>query len=134
VIKTKPINKDIEVIPPKPPKPPKPVINSIYYGKLKSSSYATSGFTSFDKIDVNDARNIYLNLPLGTGYGYILISKNINQPTLFRNSNEGCSGFVIPMVNLGTTNIIDANGHNVIYNIYRTFVSTRSNVDVWLCD
>jgi hypothetical protein len=120
---------NIEVL---PPKPPKPVINSIYYGKLSTPSYTNS--TDFNKIDVNDGRNIYVNLPHGVGYGYILISDKISQPTLFRNSNESCAGFVIPMINLGTTTIIDNNDNSVIYNIYRTFVATSASVDVWLCD
>ena len=117
-----------------PPPPPPPVVNSIYYGKLKSTSFIPSGLTEFNKIDVNDGRNMFINLPLGVGYGYILISDNLNQPVLFRNSNEGCAGFIIPMVSLGTTNITDINGNSVIYNIYRTFVSTKASVDVWLCD
>jgi hypothetical protein len=117
-----------------PPPPPPPIVNSIYYGKLKSTSFIPSGLTEFNKIDVNDGRNMFINLPLGVGYGYILISDNLNQPVLFRNSNEGCAGFIIPMVSLGTTNITDINGNSVIYNIYRTFVSTKASVDVWLCD
>jgi len=122
----------IKPIPPKPPKPP--VINSIYYGKIKNTSFIDSELSNFSKFDVNDGRNIYINLPEGLGYGYILISKNISQPTDFRNSNESCAGFIIPMVNLGTTTIKDTNDNSVIYNIYRTFVATKADVDVWLCD
>ena len=77
---------------------------------------------------------MYVNLPYGVGYGYILISNSINQPVLFRNSNEGCAGFVVPMVNQGTTTIVDVNGNSVVYNIYRTFVATKASVDIWLCD
>jgi hypothetical protein len=129
------LNPTVTPLPPPPPPPPPPaIINSVYYGKLITSNFISTGITSFNKIDVNDGRNMFVTLPLGTGYGYILISKNINQPVLFRNSNEGCAGFIVPMINLGTTNIIDANGNTVIYNIYRTFVSTRANVDIWLCD
>ncbi len=132
------LTSNIEVVSdlkPEPPKPPKPAtINSIYYGKIKSLSYINSELNNFNKIDVKDGRNIYINLPEGLGYGYILISKNISQPTMFRNSNESCAGFIIPMVNLGTTTINDINGNSVIYNIYRTFVATKADVDVWLCD
>lgn len=128
------VKTNVSIKPIVPELPPSPVINSIYYGKLNTNHFVMSGLTAFNKINVNDGRNMYVNLPLGVGYGYILISNNVNQPVMFRNSNEGCAGFVIPMVNLGTTIIIDTNGNSVIYNIYRTFVSTRASVDVWLCD
>ena len=132
------ISENVTIIPinppPPPPPPPPPVVNSIYYGKLASQSYILSAETTFNKIDVNDGRNMYVNLPYGVGYGYILISNSINQPVLFRNSNEGCAGFVVPMVNQGTTTIVDVNGNSVVYNIYRTFVATKASVDIWLCD
>jgi hypothetical protein len=115
------------------PTPPE-VINNIYYGKLLTPNFIDSNITSFNKINVTNGINLSITLPLGVGYGYILIPSNLRQPTLFRNSNEGCAGFIIPMNNLGTTIINDLNGNNVIYNIYRTFVSTRANVDIWLCD
>ncbi len=116
------------------PNPPPPVTNSIYYGKLRTNSFNISGFTYLNKIDTDDARNMYLTLPLEVGYGYILIPNTITQPTLFRNSNESCAGFVIPMVEQGTVTNVDLYGNSIIYNIYRTFVSTRAQVDVWLCD
>jgi hypothetical protein len=114
--------------------PPTPIVDSIYYGKLTTPNFVSSGLTTFNRIDVYEGRNLFVTLPLGAGYGYILISNNLEQPVLFRNSNEGCAGFIIPMSNLGTTTINDINGNSIIYNIYRTFVSTRANVDIWLCD
>ena len=119
---------------PDPPEPPKPIINSIYYGKLNTTDFTVSGLTSLNKIDVNDGRNTSIKLPLGVGYGYILISNNLKQPTLFRNSDEGCAGFIIPIIKQGQTSVIDTNGNSVIYNVYRTFVSTKASVDIWLCD
>jgi hypothetical protein len=63
----------------------------------------------------------------------------MNQPSLFRNSNEGCVGFAIPMIQQGEVTLInDVNSDNqeqeVIYKIYRTYVSTHAEVDIWLCN
>jgi hypothetical protein len=66
-------------------------------------------------------------------YGYILIPISLPQPTAFRNSSIGCSGFNIPINNMGTIIIVDGNGFQINYNVYRTFNDFSGDVDCWLC-
>ena len=70
----------------------------------------------------------------GSGYIYILIPIIDNQPSLFRNSNYGCNGFVIPIITKPNVILIDNLGNTTIYSVYRSYVSTSAGVGVWLCE
>ena len=109
----------------------------VYYGKLTEQIFDPEKLNELNIKQTNKIIDSYLNLEEKYGYGYILIPKEMAQPTLFRNSNEGCAGFAIPMIDMGEI-ILDNNGSNGanqnIYIVYRTYVSTHANVDVWLCD
>jgi hypothetical protein len=74
-----------------------------------------------------------LDVPSGPGYVFILIPKEGLMPTEFRNSESGCSGFIIPIMSLGEI-VINENSVNTTYLIYKTFVTTSAQVDVWICD
>jgi hypothetical protein len=63
-----------------------------------------------------------------------LIPENMNQPTTFRNSNDGCDGFIVPFTKIGNVAINDLDSNVVNYYVYRSFVSTRASVDIWVCD
>ena len=79
--------------------------------------------------------NNTIKLPIsGPSYGYIIVPMEFVQPSEFRNSNEACTGFLIPMLTLGSIIIPDENGFDVKYIIYRTFNKTSGSVDVWFCD
>jgi hypothetical protein len=111
----------------------------VYYGKLSKTTINESDVDDLDFDVVEQIVSSHLVLPDVSGYGYILIPETMNQPSLFRNSNEGCVGFVIPMIHQGDITIInDINSTNdnleIIYKVYRTYVSTHAEVDVWLCN
>ena len=85
-------------------------------------------------MDTDNILSRYLFYSADPGYCYILVPENMNQPSTFRNSNDGCDGFLIPFVKLINTQIIDLEGNVVNYYVYRSFVSTKASVDVWVCD
>jgi len=120
---------------------PKPTSDmyKVYYGKNLNRTINVTQIDNMDFIITDEIVSSHLVLPEIQGYGYILIPKNMIQPSLFRNSNDGCQGFIIPMVNEGEISLInDINnnieGEEIIYNIYRTYVSTHAKVDIWLCN
>jgi hypothetical protein len=115
---------------------PTPVINlpKIYYGKYNRQNLILDEINLLNVFETNKIVDNYLMYSSSPGYCYLLIPSTLQQPTIFRNSNEGCSGFIIPFAKLDDVNIIDSGGENVIYYVYRSFVSTKANVDVWICD
>ena len=113
--------------------PTPPVVSNIYYGKLLDATFDSSSLGDLTIKNSLNAVSTYIGIGEGNGYGYILIPQSMQQPSLFRNSNEGCVGFAIPMIDMGDISLTIDN-EETIYKIYRTFVSTHSNIDVWLCD
>ena len=112
------------------PIPTPPAAPQIYYGKFTGSTITSSGDTNNLTILVtNGVVNTYLSLPSVSGYGYILIPSYFPQPTGFRDSTSGCSGFIIPMVNQSDITI-----NNITYKVYRTFNTTSASIDVWMCN
>ena len=110
-----------------------PAAPGIYYGKIDKSSIVPADATSLTFINTNSVIDTYVTLVTGAGYGYILIPTTFIQPSEFRDSNSGCSGFLIPTLELGEINITDSNGFPVTYNIYRTVVSFSGDIDAWMC-
>ena len=55
------------------------------------------------------------------------------QPSMFRNSVEGCNGFAVPMIYQGDMEVGEI-GDEIMYKMYRTYVPTYAKVDVWLCE
>lgn len=138
------VKKSLKVVYTMPVKPsqssPTPIIpvtpNNlvVYYGKLFNPMFEENLLGGLNSKTTNSIVNSYIGLEEGLGYGFILIPSEMEQPTLFRNSNEGCVGFAVPMIDMGEITL-NGNGNNPnIYKIYRTYVSTHANVDVWLCD
>jgi len=77
--------------------------------------------------------NSHIELSEGNGYGFIIIPASMNQPSMFRNSEDGCNGFAIPMIDQGSIDIGEI-GDETTYKMYRTYVPTYAKVDIWLCD
>jgi len=112
---------------------PEPTMPFVYYGK-----FASPTITSEDaqELALSSRRQIvesYLQLPNGLGYGYVIVPTSMVQPETFRNNVSECSDYVVPMINQGEI-IIDLNGINATYNVYRTFVMTSAYVDIWICN
>jgi hypothetical protein len=105
----------------------------IYYGKFNNTTITSADTGSLTFIYTNNPQDSHVTFSVGLGYGYILIPTYIPQPTGFRNSNSGCSGFVMPTNNIGTVVIVDANGILITYNIYRTFNTFGGQSDSWMC-
>jgi hypothetical protein len=116
------------------PIPPSPAPSGIYYGKF-SGETITSGDVSNLLFELtNDPTNSYVTFPLGSSYGYILIPVSLSQPTGFRDSDNGCSGFNIPINNIGQIIIKDGNNFPITYNVYRSFYQFFGDTDCWLCN
>lgn len=118
---------------PTPTSSPIVVSPVVYYGKLNKVNISLEEANNLSYTFRNQLIDSHLELPVGTGYGYILIPDNFTVPTIFRNSVSGCNNFVIPFVTQGTLTMVDYFGNTVIYKVYRTYVSTSSKVDVWAC-
>jgi hypothetical protein len=112
---------------------PVPAPSRIYYGKFTGSTVTSGDILTFNVVVTNDPTNSYVTFNTGSAYGYILIPNSLPQPSEFRDSNTGCSGSNIPINNIGTVVIVDANGFSITYNIYRTFFSFFGQVDCWMC-
>lgn len=119
---------------PTPTVSPIPELPGIYFGKFSGSTLTVSDIGVFNFEYTNDPTNNFITYPLGLGFGYILIPISLPQPTQFRDSNIGCTGFNIPTNNIGQIIIIDGNGFPITYNIYRTFFPFFGDVDCWLCN
>lgn len=109
-------------------------IPKIYFGKSVNANFNSGDELLLSTIDTSQTTNLYLEIPSGPGYFYILIPSTSNQPSIFKNSDSGCNGFVIPITTKPEVNIIDNFGNSTIYSIYRSYVSTSAKVDVWLCE
>lgn len=112
-----------------------PSPSGIYFGKF-SGATITSGdvTTNLNFVLTNNPTNSYVTFQTGSAYGYILIPIFLQQPIGFRDSDNGCSGFNIPINNIGQIIIIDGNGFPITYNIYRTFYPFFGDTDCWLCN
>jgi len=118
---------------PTPSSTPVPDELGIYYGKFSGTTITSGDVTSLTFIYTNDPTDSYVTYPTGLGYGYILVPISLPQPTGFRDSTSGCSGFNIPTNGVGQIIILDGGGFPVTYNIYRTFYDFNGEVDCWLC-
>lgn len=116
------------------PIPPTPAAPGIYYGKLNSETLNIGNVSSLTFINKTSVTNDYVSIPSGLGYGYVVVPIGFAQPTGFRDSTSGCFGFNIPVNNIGTINLVDANGFLVTYNIYRTFFSFNGQTNIWMCN
>jgi hypothetical protein len=116
------------------PTPTPQNMNKVYYGKIQNNAFNDVYLNNMEVIDTDNILSRYLFYSAEPGYCYILVPENMNQPSTFRNSNDGCDGFLIPFVKLINTQIIDLEGNVVNYYVYRSFVSTKASVDVWVCD
>jgi hypothetical protein len=111
-----------------------PSPSGIYFGKFSGSTITSGDVSTFTFVLTNNPTNSYVTFQTGSAYGYILIPILLSQPTGFRDSDAGCSGFNIPINNIGTIIIIDGNGFPITYNIYRTFYPFFGDTDCWLCN
>ena len=116
------------------PTTPPPSGSTIYYGKLSTPDFIPGQEINLDNVLSNQSTGIHLPIESGLGYGYVLIPTFMDQPSLIRNSSEGCSGFLVPIIGKPEVEIPDIFGNLTIYKVYRSYVPTHSGVDFWLCD
>ena len=109
--------------------------SGFFYGKFPTTSINSADILSLTFTLSNGIVNNSVNFTSGVNsYAYIIIPMDFQQPSEFRNSDEGCKGFTIPVLTLGTVTIPDANDFDVKYIIYRTFNRTNGSLDMWFCD
>ena len=108
--------------------------DTIYYGKLEKLIINSNDVTLLDNLITLNIGNTYLEYEMSPGFCYLVVPETMSQPTIFKNSVDGCNGFTIPFARLDNITIVDINDDSIIYYVYRSFVSTSSNVDVWVCD
>lgn len=113
---------------------PQPSLLGIYYGKFNSTIITSGDVSTFTFMETNNPTEIFVPFQYGLGYFYILIPTTLPQPTQFRDSDDGCSGFNVPINNVGQIIILDGNGFQITYNIYRSFFPSYGSLDIWLCD
>jgi len=101
---------------------------------LTSPNFNDGDDSLLTSYETNKTTNIYLEVPEVSGYVYILIPITSNQPSIFRNSNWGCNGNVIPIITKPDVALVDNFGNTSIYSVYRSYVSTSAKVDVWVCE
>jgi len=122
-------------ITPTPTPTPSPSVGpTIYFGKLSTPDFTAGQESLLSGTQSFDSTNIHIMIPQGGGYGYYLIPEDMTQPSLVRNSSEGCAGFVVPIISKPNVTIPDIFGNLTIYKVYRTYVSTYAQVDLWLCE
>jgi hypothetical protein len=105
----------------------------VYYGKSSKIGIEESDITNLESRLTTQIVNSHIELPEGNGYGFIIIPASMNQPSMFRNSEDGCNGFAVPVIDQGNIEVGDI-GDETIYKMYRTYVPTYAKVDLWLCD
>ena len=114
--------------------PDKPAPSRIYYGKFAGSTINSADTVNNLSFKVtNVAVNSYVTVPAINGYGYILIPSTLEQPIDLRDSLFGCTGFNIPYTTLSDIIISDDNGFLITYKVYRTFNTTSSLINIWMC-
>jgi hypothetical protein len=106
---------------------------TLYFGKLQTPSFIEGQENLLDNVQSFNSTDIHIPIVTGSGYGYLLIPSFMNQPSIIRNSSEGCAGFVVPIISRPDVIIPDIFGNPTIYKVYRTYVSTHAEVDLWLC-
>lgn len=116
------------------PTPTPQTMKKVYYGKIQNNTFNDVYLNNLENIETDNILSSYLFYKSEPGYCYILVPEIMNQPETFRNSNDGCDGFLVPFVKLPNTQIIDSDGNVVNYYVYRSFVSTKASVDIWVCD
>lgn len=108
--------------------------NTVYYGKLEKLFIESFDVSSLEPIITSNIKNSYLDYKPNPGFCYLVIPETMTQPTTFKNSVDGCNGFTIPFAKLDDITVVDLYGNGIIYYVYRSFVSTSANVDVWVCN
>ena len=107
--------------------------NTVYFGKLPVQQFNVNNISTLTTINKDSILESHMKYDDTSGYCYLLVPIKMGQPVSMRNSEDGCNGFVIPFIPLGEEEII-RNNITYKYNVYRSFVSTHSSVDVWICD
>jgi len=109
-------------------------LDGFYFGKLNSTSVSEDDVSGFTFVTTTEAVNSYVEYPIGLGYCYILIPDTFIQPSQFRDSFDGCGGFVIPTNLIGQVTTTNIYMNVVTYNVYRTFYSFHGEINIWMCD
>lgn len=107
---------------------------TVYYGKSEKLLFDSADVNSLSILMTRNIKHNYLYYEVTPGYCYLVVPEVLPQPTMFKNSVDGCNGFTIPFARLDDINVTDSDGNISIYYVYRSFVSTSSSVDMWICD
>jgi len=119
---------------PTPTPSPIPALPGIYYGKFNSTSITSADTTSLTFMTTSSPLNQYVTIVPGEGFGYVLIPVSLPQPTGFKDSHDGCVGNDVPVNNIGTLVVLDANNFAITYNVYRTYWPIDGQLFCWLCN
>lgn len=107
--------------------------NKVYYGKSPSQSISSISNT-FSLKETESLSNSLLEFNTDRGFCYIAVPSTMEQPRIFRNSDDGCDGFLVPFIRVEDIEILDSSNNVNIYYVYRSFVSTSSSVNIWVCE
>jgi hypothetical protein len=107
---------------------------TIYYGKLEKLFIDDSDVNLLNVLMTKNIKSKYLSYVMMPGFCYLAVPETIPQPSTFKNSVDGCNGFTVPFARLDDISVVDLSGNVIIYYVYRSFVSTASSVDIWVCN
>lgn len=112
---------------------PTPITEGIYYGKINSPSITLPDVSGLTFVATSSAVDSYVEFTSGLGYGYTLIPDYFAQPTEFRNSALGCSGYITPTNLIGQITITNIYMVSTTYNVYRTYYAFVGPIYNWMC-
>jgi hypothetical protein len=107
---------------------------TIYYGKLEKLFMDGTDINLLNNLTTKNIKSKYLSYGMTPGFCYLVVPETLPQPTTFKNSVDGCNGFTVPFARLDDISVVDLYGNIIIYYVYRSFVSTSSSVDIWVCN
>ena len=107
---------------------------TIYYGKLEKLFMDGTDINLLNNLTTKNIKSKYLSYSATPGFCYLVVPETLPQPTTFKNSVDGCNGFTVPFARLDDISVVDLYGNIIIYYVYRSFVSTSSSVDIWVCN
>jgi len=107
--------------------------NKVYYGKSPSQSISLIPNT-FSIKETESLSNSLLSFSNNSGFCYVAVPSGMEQPRIFRNSDDGCDGFLVPFIRVEDIEILDSSDIVNIYYVYRSFVSTSSSINIWVCE
>ena len=107
---------------------------TVYYGKLEKLFMDNTDVNLLNNLTTKNIKNKHLSYSITPGFCYLAVPDTLPQPSTFKNNVDSCDGFTIPFARIDDISVVDLYGNVIIYYVYRSFISTSSSVDIWVCN